>query len=116
MMYSKCDIDNMCRKLQPKETLRLLCVIVEKMKTRRSSWNKLLSWFPSLLVYHTGYLMANSNVISHLIEISKLMEAHQTIYQPLLALFGRVDLVMKQNNARGEKLEERKIPIVRTRT
>merc|ERR1712118_226377 len=62
--YSKSDIVNTCRKLQPEKTLRLLCVIVEKMKTRHSSWNKLLSWFPSLLVDHAGYLAANSNVVS----------------------------------------------------
>merc|ERR1712205_260493 len=44
---SKCktsDIENMCRKLSPKEALHLLSFIVEKMKKKNSSWNKLLSW------------------------------------------------------------------------
>jgi hypothetical protein len=94
---NKHDVLNMCQKLSLNEVTRLLCAIVEKLRCKNSGWKKLFLWLESILIYHSKYLVADSQALSNIVTISRIIEARTSTYRPLLSLFGRLELITVNN-------------------
>eukprot|EP00898_Chlorokybus_atmophyticus_P008777 jgi/Chlat1/8900/Chrsp92S08210 len=89
-------INNTLRELQPAEAARFLSVAVEKFHSRPNRGAELCPWVRAAVLLHAPYLMSAPDAQRTLTDLFAIIDARVKVYKPLLALSGRLDLLMAQ--------------------
>ncbi|BBN09989.1 U3 small nucleolar RNA-associated protein 5 [Marchantia polymorpha subsp. ruderalis] len=89
-------IKNTVSKLRPTEASKFLSVCMLRLETRPRRGLALVSWLRAVLLQHSASLMTNPSMQPVLTTLYQLIEARMTVFRPLLALSGRLDLITAQ--------------------
>ncbi|KAG6555921.1 hypothetical protein Mapa_002563 [Marchantia paleacea] len=89
-------IKNTVSKLRPSEASKFLSVCMLRLETRPRRGLALVSWLRAVLLQHSASLMTNPSMQPVLTTLYQLIEARMTVFRPLLALSGRLDLITAQ--------------------
>ena len=82
------------RRLSPMDAAAFLQAAVQRLQSAPSRGEQLATWIRAVLLYHTAYLSGVAGSQGTLGYLYQLIEARLASYQPLLALSGRLDLVL----------------------
>ncbi|GBG66201.1 hypothetical protein CBR_g57080 [Chara braunii] len=93
------------RRLTSIEAGKLLSLLVAKLHAKPNRDN-LVMWIRSILLYHAAHLMSAPNVQVALSSLQQLIGARLSVFQPMLALLGRLDLVLSQIGQLGGAVEQ----------
>lgn len=88
-----------CR-LEPALVIPLLDKLVVRFQNRPARGSSLLLWMQAVLVHHMNYLLTVPDLLQQLSSLYRALEARTTIYQKMLRLSGRLDLVLSQMELR----------------
>ncbi|GAQ91423.1 U3 small nucleolar RNA-associated protein 5 [Klebsormidium nitens] len=89
-------IGNTVRRLRASDAAALLASLTAKLQARPSRGMTLLPWIRAALLQHAGTLMAAPGAQPSLLALHQLIDARLAVFPPLLALSGRLDLMMAQ--------------------
>jgi hypothetical protein len=89
-------IDETCRRLPASRVMSFLKKLVAKFEKSPSRGILLTRWLSSLLKFHTSYLISIPDLAKQLGGLSQLLEARLSSYNRLVALNGRLDMLMSQ--------------------
>jgi U3 small nucleolar RNA-associated protein 5 len=87
-------------KLPQNSVLPLLLFTVEKFQTNPSMANQLTIWINSVLTIHLAYLMSLPTLPKTLGPLYSVIESRLAVFQDLLRLQGRLDLLVSQIDRR----------------
>jgi len=82
------------KRLAPTDAAVFLRVAVQRLQSAPARGEQLATWIRAVLLHHTAYLSGVSGAQGTLGYLYQLIEARLASYQPLLALSGRLDLVL----------------------
>lgn len=82
------------RRLAPADAAAFLQAAVQRLQSAPTRGDQLATWIRAVLLYHTAYLSGVSGSKGTLGYLYQLIETRLASYQPLLALSGRLDLVL----------------------
>ncbi|CAM6102009.1 unnamed protein product [Calypogeia fissa] len=99
-------IGNTVRTLRPTEAAKFLSVCIVKLETRPRRGLALVPWVRTVLLQHAATLMSNPAMQPVLATLYQLIEARLSVFRPLLALSGRLDLIMAQISANEAEVAE----------
>ena len=94
-------IQNTVKKLPTAYVLPLLNQIVQKFQMRPNRSMVLTSWIKTVLTLHTAYLMSVPNLVKNLTGLYQTIDSRLTVFERLLRLSGRLDLLMSQITLRA---------------
>ncbi|KAL2610113.1 hypothetical protein R1flu_028686 [Riccia fluitans] len=86
-------IRNTVGKLRPSEAGKFLGVCTFRLETRPRRGLALVSWIRAILLQHSASLMINPAMQPVLTTLYQVIDARMTVFRPLLALSGRLDLI-----------------------
>jgi U3 small nucleolar RNA-associated protein 5 len=110
-------IRNTIARLAPTDAALFLKAAVERLQTRPARAGALLPWLRATLLSHTAYLSTAPGVQAHLTAVYQLIEARLAVFQPMLALRGRLDLVLSQRSSEIVSVDQQQQgPLVRYST
>ena len=90
-------INKTVKRLAPADAASFLRIAVQRLQSKPNRGEQLATWIRAVLLFHTAYLAgvgATQNTLGYLYQ---LIEARLASYQPLLALSGRLDLVLSSS-------------------
>jgi U3 small nucleolar RNA-associated protein 5 len=87
-------VANTVRRLRPADAATFLRTAVARLQSAPARGEQLAGWVRAVLLHHTAYLAAGGAGGETLGALYQLIEARMAAYQPLLALSGRLDLVL----------------------
>ncbi|KAI9288627.1 WD40-repeat-containing domain protein [Umbelopsis sp. AD052] len=99
-------IRNTVRRLPTTFVIPFLQQIVDKFQERPNRGKALLEWIKAILLIHTAYLMTVPDLVGKLSNFYKALDARLGVFQKLLGLHGRLDLVMSQIDMRSQYAQE----------
>lgn len=82
------------KRLAPTDAAVFLRVAVQRLQSAPARGEQLATWIRAILLHHTAYLSGVAGAQGTLGYLYQLIEARLASYQPLLALSGRLDLVL----------------------
>jgi U3 small nucleolar RNA-associated protein 5 len=82
------------KRLAPTDAAIFLRVAVQRLQSAPARGEQLATWIRAVLLHHTAYLSGVAGAQGTLGYLYQLIEARLASYQPLLALSGRLDLVL----------------------
>jgi U3 small nucleolar RNA-associated protein 5 len=82
------------KRLAPTDATLFLRVAVQRLQSAPARGEQLATWIRAVLLHHTAYLSGVAGAQGTLGYLYQLIEARLASYQPLLALSGRLDLVL----------------------
>ncbi|KAB1213921.1 WD repeat-containing protein 43 [Morella rubra] len=82
--------------MDPKDAYKLLGVLVVKWQSRTCSGKYVLPWIYHILLNHSHHVMSQEPATQMLDSLCKITKSRGAAVQPLLQLFGRLQLVMAQ--------------------
>jgi len=82
------------KRLAPSDAAIFLRVAVQRLQSAPARGEQLATWIRAVLLHHTAYLSGVAGAQGTLGYLYQLIEARLASYQPLLALSGRLDLVL----------------------
>lgn len=87
-------INKTVRRLAPADAAAFLHAVVQRLQSAPARGDQLAAWIRAVLLHHTAYLSGVAGAQGTLGYLYQLIEARLASYQPLLALSGRLDLVL----------------------
>ncbi|KAG2184959.1 hypothetical protein INT43_000872 [Umbelopsis isabellina] len=99
-------IRNTVRRLPTAWVIPFLQQIVDKFQERPNRGKVLLEWIKAILLIHTAYLMTVPDLVGKLSNFYMALDARLGVFQKLLGLHGRLDLVMSQIDMRSHYAQE----------
>ncbi|GAB5586757.1 Small subunit (SSU) processome component [Umbelopsis nana] len=99
-------IRNTVRRLPTTWVIPFLQQIVDKFQERPNRGKALLEWIKAVLLIHTAYLMTVPDLVGKLSNFYKALDARLGVFQKLLGLHGRLDLLMSQIDMRVHYAQE----------
>ncbi|KAI8922261.1 WD40-repeat-containing domain protein, partial [Powellomyces hirtus] len=99
------------RRLPPSQVIPLLDQLMLRLQKRPNRAKELIEWVRAVVLVHAGYLMSVPHITSSLGALYQTLDSRASVFQKLLRLSGRLDLVVSQNalknrTANGEVQEE----------
>lgn len=82
------------KRLAPGDAATFIKTAVQRLQSTPSRAEALATWIRAVLLHHTAYLMGSSSTADTLTYLYQLIEARMASYQALLALNGRLELVL----------------------
>ncbi|CAG9460364.1 unnamed protein product [Pedinophyceae sp. YPF-701] len=95
-------ITNTARRLLPVDAAAFLKAALERLQTHPKRAPQLVSWIRATLLHHAGYLMTAPAAQAPLASLYQTIEARARHYRQLLALQGRLDLLVAQMPKAGQ--------------
>ena len=93
---------NTVSRLRPEQALAFLAAAVSRLQTSPARGARLAHWIRETLAAHAGYLTAAPGANQVLTALYGILDARLSMYRPLLALSGRLDLLLAaQNRSQG---------------
>lgn len=89
-------IVNSVRRLVPMDAALLLKAAVERLQTKPSRGQQLAAWIQAVLLHHTAYLMSAPAAAPLMSSLWQIIEARLSMQRQLLALAGRLELLLAQ--------------------
>jgi len=86
-------LQNTCRWLIPSDVIALLRALVVRVHSQPERAHKLLKWLRFVIVHHFEKVMSSPDARSLLVTLGQTAESHLSMYRPLVALAGRLDLL-----------------------
>lgn len=107
-------IDKTMRHLPARDAGLMLQASVHRLLRQPARAAMLLPWLRATLRFHSTYLAAAPAAKEQLATVQRLVEARAAMLHPLLAMRGRLDLVLAhaQRSAPGDE-ETDSVPVVR---
>ncbi|KAI8816180.1 WD40-repeat-containing domain protein [Fimicolochytrium jonesii] len=99
------------RRLPPAQVIPLLDQLLLRLQKRPNRAKQLIEWVRAVVLVHAAYLMSVPHLAASLGALYQLLDSRAAVFQKLLRLSGRLDLVVSQTALRskasgGEVLEE----------
>eukprot|EP01138_Halocafeteria_seosinensis_P002346 gb/GECG01002403.1/.p1 GENE.gb/GECG01002403.1/~~gb/GECG01002403.1/.p1 ORF type:complete len:555 (+),score=73.41 gb/GECG01002403.1/:1-1665(+) len=91
-------IDSTIAKLEPQYVMPLVNRLVAKFEAKPTRGPLLLSWMKSVLTIHTAHLMSTPELLSKLLGLYQTINGRVSVYEKLLRLEGRLDLLLSHVN------------------
>jgi hypothetical protein len=85
---------NTVSRLRPEQALAFLAAAVSRLQTSPVRGARLAHWIRETLAAHAGYLTAAPGANQVLTALYGILDARLSMYRPLLALSGRLDLLL----------------------
>ncbi|KAF9437951.1 WD repeat-containing protein 43 [Entomortierella beljakovae] len=95
-------IRNTVRRLPTTYVVPFLTQVIHKFQQKPSRGEALLEWIKAVLLIHTAYLMTVPDLIKKLSNFYQTLDSRVSVFQKLLNLHGRLDLVMSQIEMRQQ--------------
>ncbi|XP_024519578.1 WD repeat-containing protein 43 isoform X2 [Selaginella moellendorffii] len=92
-------ITNTVRSLSPKDACTLLRLAISRLEESPRRGLQLLPWIRITLLEHASYIMSNIAIQPVLKSLYQVVESRLHIFRPLLALSGRLDLIVAKIKA-----------------
>ncbi|KAF9581097.1 WD repeat-containing protein 43 [Lunasporangiospora selenospora] len=89
-------IRNTVRRLPTAYVVPFLTQVIDRFHKRPNRGELLLEWIKAVLLMHTAYLMTVPDLVQKLAYFHRTMDERVSVFQRLLNLQGRLDLVMSQ--------------------
>ncbi|RKO92830.1 WD40-repeat-containing domain protein [Blyttiomyces helicus] len=84
------------RRLPPSSVIPLLDQLLVRMQRRPNRAVDLIEWIRAVVIAHASYLMSVPHLLGQLSTLYQTLDSHVSVFQKLLRLSGRLDLVMSQ--------------------
>ncbi|KAF9171136.1 WD repeat-containing protein 43 [Mortierella sp. AD011] len=95
-------IRNTVRRLPTAYVVPFLTQVIHKFQQKPNRGEALLEWIKAVLLIHTAYLMTVPDLIKKLSNFYQTLDSRVSVFQKLLNLHGRLDLVMSQIEMRQQ--------------
>ncbi|KAF9987610.1 WD repeat-containing protein 43 [Modicella reniformis] len=95
-------IRNTVRRLPTTYVVPFLTQVIHKFQQKPNRGEALLEWIKVVLLIHTAYLMTVPDLVKKLSNFYQTLDARVSVFQKLLSLHGRLDLVMSQIEMRQQ--------------
>ncbi|GJJ71949.1 U3 small nucleolar RNA-associated protein 5 [Entomortierella parvispora] len=95
-------IRNTVRRLPTAYVIPFLTQVIHKFQQKPNRGEALLEWIKAVLLIHTAYLMTVPDLIKKLSNFYQTLDSRVSVFQKLLNLHGRLDLVMSQIEMRQQ--------------
>ncbi|KAI1307384.1 WD repeat-containing protein 43 [Mortierella claussenii] len=95
-------IRNTIRRLPTAYVVPFLTQVIHKFQQKPNRGEALLEWIKAVLLIHTAYLMTVPDLIKKLSNFYQTLDSRVSVYQKMLNLHGRLDLVMSQIEMRQQ--------------
>lgn len=95
-------IRNTIRRLPTAYVIPFLTQVIHKFQQKPNRGEALLEWIKAVLLIHTAYLMTVPDLIEKLSNFYQTLDSRVSVFQKLLNLHGRLDLVMSQIEMRQQ--------------
>ncbi|KAG0362090.1 WD40-repeat-containing domain protein [Gamsiella multidivaricata] len=95
-------IRNTVRRLPTAYVVPFLTQVIHKFQQKPNRGEALLEWIKAVLLIHTAYLMTVPDLIKKLSNFYQTLDSRVSVFQKLLNLHGRLDLVMSQIEMRRQ--------------
>lgn len=95
-------IRNTVRRLPTTYVVPFLTQVIHKFQQKPNRGEALLEWIKAVLLIHTAYLMTVPDLVKKLPNFYQTLNARVSVFQKLLSLHGRLDLVMSQIEMRQQ--------------
>ncbi len=89
-------IDATVARLAAPKVIPLLTALIARFEAKPARGAALLPWLRSVLVQHTGHLMAVPGLVQRLARLYQTVDARLATFKKLLKLDGRLDVVLSQ--------------------
>mmetsp|Transcript_21989 Transcript_21989/g.32679 ORF Transcript_21989/g.32679 Transcript_21989/m.32679 type:complete len:696 (-) Transcript_21989:29-2116(-) len=103
-------IEKTVEKLPVKFVMPFLQTIVKKFESQPGRGTALIVWIKSILVQHTAYLVSAPHLAPQLSRLYQTVDSRLMVFNKLLKLSGRLDLIMaqldKRDSLRGEQARD----------
>eukprot|EP01128_Nolandella_sp_AFSM9_P010249 TRINITY_DN704_c1_g2_i1.p1 TRINITY_DN704_c1_g2~~TRINITY_DN704_c1_g2_i1.p1 ORF type:complete len:635 (+),score=145.25 TRINITY_DN704_c1_g2_i1:115-1905(+) len=93
------------QKLSPTYILPLLQVVVEKFQSSPATTSQLVLWINAVVSTHLSYIVTIPNLSVTLAPLYSLIQSRLAVYQDVLKLKGRLDLMVTQINQQRENTQ-----------
>eukprot|EP00887_Chlorella_sp_A99_P001574 scaffold8.g1574.t1 len=87
-------ISNTVQRLLPADAGLLVKAVLVRLQSAPGRGEQLAAWVRTVLLHHTGYLVGLQGMQASLNYLYQLIEARLAAFQPLLALSGRLDVLL----------------------
>jgi U3 small nucleolar RNA-associated protein 5 len=94
-------VNNTVRRLAPGDVAAFLRAAVARLQSSPARGEQLAAWVRAVLLHHAAFLAGGGGGAGTLGHLYQLIEARLASYQPLLALSGRLDLVLAHSKKAG---------------
>ena len=95
-------VSNTVARLQPGTAIKLLTASLDRMRTKPSRGEQLARWMRTVLLHHAAFIASSAKAQRAVLELMQTVEAHVAMQRPLLALMGRLDLLLHKQRKGGE--------------
>ncbi|KAG0004549.1 WD repeat-containing protein 43 [Entomortierella chlamydospora] len=95
-------IRNTVRRLPTAYVVPFLTQVIHKFQQKPNRGEALLEWIKAVLLIHTAYMMTVPDLIKKLSNFYQTLDSRVSVFQKLLNLHGRLDLVMSQIEMRQQ--------------
>jgi U3 small nucleolar RNA-associated protein 5 len=95
-------VANTCDRLSPQLALSFLAACVARLQAKPVRGAHLAKWIRALLVAHAAHFANSPQAAGLLSALYSILDTRLALYRPLLALSGRLDLVLAAH-ARGKR-------------
>ncbi|KAF9411819.1 WD repeat-containing protein 43 [Podila epigama] len=102
MFRNETVIRNTIRRMPTAYVVPFLTQVIHKFQQKPNRGEALLEWIKAVLLVHTAYLMTVPDLIEKLSHFYQTLDARVSVFQKLLNLNGRLDLVMGQIELRQQ--------------
>lgn len=95
-------IGKTARNLQPADAAVLVKMLVQKLQAAPRRGTQLASWIRAILIHHAGYFAGTGACKEYLGNLHQIIESRLASYQSLVALSGRLDVVLSSAKFAGQ--------------
>ncbi|KAI8109317.1 hypothetical protein M9435_005728 [Picochlorum sp. BPE23] len=95
-------IGKTARNLQPGDATVLVKMLVQKLQAAPRRGTQLASWIRAILIHHAGYFAGTGACKEYLGNLHQIIESRLASYQSLVALSGRLDVVLSSAKFAGQ--------------
>ncbi|KAF9917831.1 WD repeat-containing protein 43 [Lobosporangium transversale] len=99
-------IRNTVRRLPTAYVVPFLTQVIHKFQQKPNRGEALLEWIKAVLLIHTAYLMTVPDLMKKLSNFYQTLDSRVSVFQKMLNLHGRLDLVMNQIEMRQQYVAE----------
>jgi hypothetical protein len=89
-------IENTVARLPSRHVVPFLTSVVNRFESTPGRGANLSAWIRAILVHHTATLMASPGLVKSLTSLYQTVEQRLEVFQPLLRLSGRLDLLVQR--------------------
>ncbi|KAJ3171134.1 hypothetical protein HDU88_008170 [Geranomyces variabilis] len=89
------------RRLPPSQVIPLLDQLTLRLQKKPTRARELVEWVRAIVLVHAGYLLSSPHLAAGLASLYQTLDARVGVFQKLLRLSGRLDLIVSQNSLRN---------------